>query len=71
MILWIMLIFGFVCLMMSIHCFVWHDKLNKELDRCAQRVDYDEYLITGLGAYLLLPASLFIIGASIFCLLAA
>ena len=70
MILWIMLVVGLVALATSIFCCKRHDELNKELDRRTKRVDYGEYLISGLGGYLLLPASLFIIGGSIFCLLA-
>lgn len=66
MINWIMLVVGVLGLALSIFCCKWHDALNKH----DGRVDYDEYLITGLGAYLLLPASLFTIGGSIYCLLA-
>lgn len=60
---WIMLVIGLILLGISIYCFKWHDELNK---KC---VDYGDYLVSGLGAYLLLPADLFIIGGSIFCLL--
>lgn len=70
MILWIMLAVGLISLVMSIYNFKWHKELNKELDRHPKRVEYGDYLLSGLGAYLLLPASLFIIGASICCLVA-
>lgn len=66
MINWIMLVVGVLGLALSIFCCKWHDTLNKHRGR----VDYDEYLVTGFGTYLLLPASLFIIGGSIYCLLA-
>lgn len=66
MILWIMIIVGVIGLVLSIFCCKWHDMLNKH----DSRINYDEYLITGIGAYLLPPASLFIIGGSIYCLLA-
>lgn len=65
MMLWIMLVIGLISLGISIYCFRWHGALDKHFGH----VDYWGYLISGLGAYLLFPASLFIIGGSMVCLL--
>lgn len=70
MILWVMLIFGLLTLAMSIYCFKWHSDLNKDLDECPMEVEYSDYLLSAYGSFLLLPVSLFVIGGSIYCILA-
>lgn len=69
--LWIMLIIGvlsFICSIFSISRF---RKMTKELDTHPHNVEYFDYLAAGYGAFLFFPASLFIIGASIWLLIIA
>lgn len=69
--LWIMLTIGilsFICSIFSISRFI---KMTKELDTYTHDIEYFDYLAAGYGVFLFFPASLFIIGASIWLLIIA
>lgn len=70
MVLWVLLILGLLSLAMSLYCFKWHNDLDKELDENPINVSYGDYLLSAYGSFLLTPASLLIVGGSIYCLLA-
>lgn len=70
MLLWTLLILGLLSLAVSLYCFKWYSNLNKELDLNSKKVEWSDYIISGLCAYLGFPGSLFIIGGSIYCMLA-
>lgn len=65
---WILLVISLLGLATSIYCIGWHNKLSKELDEDAWHVSYGDYLISGLGAFVLFPAMLFSVPISIWLL---
>lgn len=70
MIFWILLIVGILSLGLSIYSSIHFIHLNEELDRDPREVEYLDYLTAGYGTFLLFPASLFFIIASIWLLIA-
>ena len=67
--LWAMLIIGILSFILSIYSISQFRKMSKELDIHPRNVGYSDYLIAGYGAFLLFPASLFIVIASIWLLI--
>lgn len=65
---WILLIVSLLGLAVSICCIKWHSKLDKQLDEDAWHVSYGDYLISGLGAFVLFPVMLFSVPISIWLL---
>ena len=67
--LWIMLIIGILSFICSIFSISQFRKMTKELDTYPHDVEYFDYIAAGYGTFLFFPASLFIIGASIWLLI--
>lgn len=65
---WILLVISLLGLAVSICCIKWHSKLDKQLDEDAWHVSYGDYLISGLGAFVLFPVTLFSVPISIWLL---
>lgn len=67
--LWITLIIGILSFIWSIFSISRFRKMTKELDAHPHDVEYFDYLAAGYGTFLFFPASLFIIGTSIWLLI--
>ena len=65
---WILLAVSLLGLAVSIYCIKWHSELHKQLDEDAWHVNYGDYLISGLGAFVLFPLMLFSVPISIWLL---
>lgn len=65
---WILLVISLLGLATSIYCIGWYIKLSKQLDEDAWHVNYGDYLISGLGAFVLFPVMLFSVPISIWLL---
>lgn len=65
---WILLAVSLLGLAVSICCIKWHNELHKQLDEDAWHVNYSDYLISGLGAFVLFPLMLFSVPISIWLL---
>lgn len=69
--LWIMLTIGILSFICSIFSISRFRKMTKELDMHHHNVEYFDYFAAGYGTFLFFPASLFIIGTSIWLLIIA
>lgn len=65
---WILLAVSLLGLAVSICCIKWHNELHKQLDEDAWHVNYGDYLISGLEAFVLFPLMLFSVPISIWLL---
>lgn len=65
---WILLVVSLLGLGVSIYCIKWHNELSMQLDEDSWHVNYGDYLISGLGAFVLFPVMLFSVPISIWLL---
>lgn len=66
---WILLAVSLLGLAVSIYCIKWHNELDRQLNEDAWHVNYGDYLISGLGAFVLFPLMLFSVPISIWLLI--